>query len=238
MYTRMLRRYYLTEAPLPADMAQVARLVGARQPEEVAAVEAVLGEFFTMQDDGWHQKRADENIAKYLDRVGDSDEKRVNEAERKRRYRERRAELFAKLRDVGVTPAFDTPTDELVRLLSHGTRPGQDGDGTATHTPVTKHQTPEKQKKARAAKTSLPDGFALSERVKTWAAGKGYDRLDEHFESFVGKAKAKGYVYTDWDEGLMGAIREDWAQLRGRTRGGPAKHGDFDNRDYGQGGTL
>jgi hypothetical protein len=84
----------------------------------------------------------------------------------------------------------------------------------------------------------LPDGFALSERVKTWAAGKGYDRLDEHFESFVGKAKAKGYVYTDWDEGLMGAIREDWAQLRGRTRGGPAKHGDFDNRDYGQGGSL
>jgi len=97
---------------------------------------------------------------------------------------------------------------------------------------------PARKRATRAAKTSLPDGFALSERVKTWAAGKGYDRLDEHFESFVGKAKAKGYVYTDWDEGLMGAIREDWAQLRGRTRGGPAKHGDFDNRDYGQGGSL
>ena len=70
VYTRMLRRYYLTETPLPADMGQVARLVGARQQEEIAAVEAVLGEFFTLQADGWHQKRADEDIAKYLEKQG------------------------------------------------------------------------------------------------------------------------------------------------------------------------
>ena len=43
---------------------------------------------------------------------------------------------------------------------------------------------------------------------------KGYDRLDEHLESFVSKAKAKGYTYADWDEGFMGAVRADWAGLR------------------------
>ena len=69
VYTRMLRRYYLTEAPLPADIAQLARLVGARQAEEVAAVDAVLAEFFHLQADGWHQKRADEDIERYLAKI-------------------------------------------------------------------------------------------------------------------------------------------------------------------------
>ena len=70
VYTRMLRRYYLTESPLPSDTAQVARLVGARSDDEIAAVEAVLAEFFSLQDDGWHQKRADEDIARYLEKQG------------------------------------------------------------------------------------------------------------------------------------------------------------------------
>lgn len=69
VYTRMLRRYYLTESPLPADVAQLARLVGARQPEEIAAVEAVLHEFFRLADDGWHQKRADEDIERYRAKI-------------------------------------------------------------------------------------------------------------------------------------------------------------------------
>ncbi len=30
----------------------------------------------------------------------------------------------------------------------------------------------------------------------------------------AGKAKAKAYVYADWDEALMNAIRDDWAKLK------------------------
>lgn len=62
-YTRLLRRYYATEAALPADVAQCQRLVGARSREERAAVETVLREFFSLEADGWHNKRADEEIA-------------------------------------------------------------------------------------------------------------------------------------------------------------------------------
>lgn len=65
IYSRLLRRYYLQESPLPADEAQVARLAGARTPEEVAAVGVILAEFFVKQGDGWHSKRADEEIARY-----------------------------------------------------------------------------------------------------------------------------------------------------------------------------
>jgi uncharacterized protein YdaU (DUF1376 family) len=70
VYSRMLRRYYLTEAPLPVEKGAVARLVGARTPEEVAAVDVVLAEFFRLADDGWHQKRCDEDIAKFRDKQG------------------------------------------------------------------------------------------------------------------------------------------------------------------------
>ncbi len=59
----------------------------------------------------------------------------------------------------------------------------------------------------------MPSGFEISDRVRKWAAEKGYDRLEERFEHFVSKAKANGYAYADWDEAFMGAIRDDWARL-------------------------
>ncbi|MDZ5456972.1 YdaU family protein [Azohydromonas lata] len=62
---RMLRRYYLDEKPLPADVAEVARRVGARNADELQAVDLVLREFFTLTPDGWRQARADREIAAY-----------------------------------------------------------------------------------------------------------------------------------------------------------------------------
>ena len=69
------------------------------------------------------------------------------------------------------------------------------------------------RKRGKARKTPMPDDFALSERVKRWAAEKGHGRLPERFEHFVGAAKARGYEYADWDEALMNAIRDDWAKF-------------------------
>lgn len=68
-------------------------------------------------------------------------------------------------------------------------------------------------KKSKSRKQPLPADFAISDRVRKWATEKGYTRLEERFEHFVGKAKANGYTYADWDEGFMGAIRDDWAKL-------------------------
>jgi hypothetical protein len=80
-------------------------------------------------------------------------------------------------------------------------------------------------KKSRApAKTPLPDGFCISERVRSWAVEKGYSHLERHFENFVGACKAKGYTYACWDEAFMGAIRNDWAKLNTpQARASPAK---------------
>jgi hypothetical protein len=70
------------------------------------------------------------------------------------------------------------------------------------------------RKRARASpKTPLPEGFAVSDRVRAWAAEKGIHNIDAHLEPFVSKCRAKSYTYADWDEGFMGAVRDDWARL-------------------------
>ena len=128
VYTRMLRRYYLTETPLPADMGQVARLVGARQQEEIAAVEAVLGEFFTLQADGWHQKRADEDIAKYLEKQG-------------------KARASADARWAGKRSECERNANAMRTQC----------DGNAHQTPDTSNQQEQKQKKGRASAPACPE---------------------------------------------------------------------------------
>lgn len=61
-YCRLIRKYYANEGPLPKDLKKVQKLIAARTKEEKSAVETVLEEFFTLEDDGWHQKRCDEEL--------------------------------------------------------------------------------------------------------------------------------------------------------------------------------
>lgn len=87
---------------------------------------------------------------------------------------------------------------------------GEERSGGEGDSPKAQAARPAKSK----AKTALPLDFGISDRVKAWATDKGYGDLEAHFEFFVSKAKARGYTYADWDEGFMGAVRGDWAELR------------------------
>lgn len=64
-YSRLIRKYYAEEKNLPADVKSVQRLVGARTKEEREAVANILDEFFTLESDGWHNKRCDVEIEKF-----------------------------------------------------------------------------------------------------------------------------------------------------------------------------
>ena len=78
-------------------------------------------------------------------------------------------------------------------------------------------------KPARApVKTSIPDEFGVSDRVRCWAREKGFTQIDAHLESFVRKCRAKNYKNVSWDDAFMEAIREDWAKLRGGSANGIA----------------
>ena len=77
-------------------------------------------------------------------------------------------------------------------------------------------QIPDKKLRSpKKTETPLPDDFGISEAVKTWAAGKGFSRLEEHLESFRDYALSRGKTYADWNSAFKRAIREDWAKLAG-----------------------
>lgn len=152
------------------------------------------------------------------------------------------------LKDSQTVPDF--PNNSTVFPLNSTVFPPKSTEtGTRNHQePSRTINEPKKDIAAKPAKKSkptlipLPADFAISERVRRWAAEKGHTRLEDHFENFVGAAKAKGYAYADWDEAFMGAIRGDWAKLKGqppRQPGGkvPAKE-NFDEKNYGTSGRL
>jgi len=67
VYGRLLDVYYTREAALPD--AQVARLIGARSKDEIAAMRAVLAEFFVQEEGGdWIQMRCEREIERFKDK--------------------------------------------------------------------------------------------------------------------------------------------------------------------------
>lgn len=120
-YSRMIRKYYAEEKPLPIEVKAVQRLIGARTKEEKQAVEDVLQEFFSKEHDGWHNKRCDAEIEENRELDADREAKNANEKERQRRHREERAKLFEALRGLNIVPAYDTKTETLRALLSNAT---------------------------------------------------------------------------------------------------------------------
>lgn len=135
-YTLLLDRYYATEKPIPAD--QVHRLTRARTREEKSAVDAVLQEFFQLEDGCWQHGRCDAVIAKYQDGEPAREGKRKNAAERQRRARERREEIFKELASHGIYPDWNATTAELKthleRVKSQPVTQPVTRDVTATHT--------------------------------------------------------------------------------------------------------
>ena len=99
--------------------------------------------------------------------------------------------------NVTVTPQNRADTEQIQNRTDTETTPPQAAKPSAT----------------KKSKTALPNGFALSDRVIAWADEKGHGNLQAHLENFISAAKRNGYVYADWDEALMEAIRKDWAKL-------------------------
>jgi uncharacterized protein YdaU (DUF1376 family) len=64
-YTRLLRLYYRLERPIPKSPAETFRLARAATTKQKEAITRVLHEFFEEREDGWHNKRADEEITAY-----------------------------------------------------------------------------------------------------------------------------------------------------------------------------
>ena len=66
VYRRLLDWYYLHEAPIPLDEAEVSRQIRMRTHTESIAI--VLREYFEYTEDGWIHRRANKEIAKADDK--------------------------------------------------------------------------------------------------------------------------------------------------------------------------
>ena len=159
MYSRMIRRYYDKEKPLPASIDEVRRLMRARTKEEKQAVVAVLAEFFSLQDDGWHNKVCDEVLEKFIAGEPEREVKKANEDNRLKRHRAERAELFKTITDAGEHAPWNIGMEQLRELANRikspppatatetapATQPATAPAtlATATQTPLPIHQSPD-----------------------------------------------------------------------------------------------
>lgn len=63
-YTLLLDHYYSTNQPLAANASVLHRICRAFAPDEQAAVQSVLDQFFTLEKDGYHNSKADDELLK------------------------------------------------------------------------------------------------------------------------------------------------------------------------------
>lgn len=63
-YAMLMDHYYSTGKPLPTNVNVLKRVCSAFEDNEVAAMNAVLGEFFFLADAEYHHERADEELLK------------------------------------------------------------------------------------------------------------------------------------------------------------------------------
>jgi len=129
-YTRLIRWYYRKERPIPADLAEACRQVRAHSAKQREAVEAVLREFFVLQDDGWHKDDCDDAIERFQAGEPEREAKKKNEDTRLARHRAERAELFTIINGAGLHMSWNCPMGEL-RAAAERIRTG------STRTPET-----------------------------------------------------------------------------------------------------
>lgn len=68
-YRVLMDTYYISEKPLTLDMDRLYAIVRATRPAERKVIDAVLAEFFTKDETGYHHKRIDEELEKYQEKA-------------------------------------------------------------------------------------------------------------------------------------------------------------------------
>lgn len=215
VYRQLIDWYYLEESPIPNETKVVYRRLSARTDAEKAAVDAILSDFFTLTEFGWVNGRCSAELFEYKEKAEKSRENGKAGGRPK------------KTQSVSVGLSKETQADannnpNITLTINHKPLTINQEENQKKEQSATPSGAPTKKPKSR--KHPIPADFGISDRVKAWAESKGHARLDERLEHFIGKAKANGYQYADWDEAFMTAIRDNWAKLADLT---PVKGVDY-----------
>lgn len=117
IYMNLCLAYYTHERPF-MDREEAYGEAGANTKPLREHTDRVLAKFFKVEDDGRiTSSRCDEELQKFLDKQPEADARRRNEQERVKRHRERRHQMFAQLRSLGVHLPWDASTADLEGAL-------------------------------------------------------------------------------------------------------------------------
>lgn len=197
-YSRLLRKYYAEERPIPGEIKAACRLVGARTKEEKEAVETILEEFFQLdaEDGVWRNKRADEEISRA------NAQAEINQRIAEEREARKRARL-ANDKSTNRSLTGNESLDDTCNDKSTNRQPSQ--------TPDTRHQTKAEsnaieQRAARKTAERFPEFWTVypvkkgrADAEAKWRA-KGYDAIADQI---IADVKRRMVEDRQWRDGFI-----------------------------------
>ncbi|MEE1918466.1 DUF1376 domain-containing protein [Pseudomonas asiatica] len=226
VYRRLLDHYYESEKPIPQETKPVIRRLRLAGHEEAVAV--ILGEFFTLEDDGFHHRRCDEEIAKYHAKAS---------ACRQNGSRGGRP----KKPEENQNGSQDEPNHNLNQEpLTINQEPEDQEQCAASATPG--HDQPKSQAKKRG--TRLPEDWELSPELAAWAKSARPELDDrmvkamaDSFKDFWISKTGKDATKLDWSATWRNWVRNQRVSVN--PRASPAQsqshHTDLDKIDHTEG---
>lgn len=179
VYSRLMDVYYSSEKPLPGDIKTVERLVNARSKEEKKSVTSVLTEFFSLDDDGFHQRRCDQDISRFHEKSG----KAKNSANA--RWAKERAEADTN-KDDSERNAIASPPHMRSASERNAIASETHDERNAPQSPVPRHQT-----------NTQPLPFPLvRESVERFAKTAARTNAAAFHAAMVGAMRAEGWAVT------------------------------------------
>lgn len=155
-YRLLMDEYYVSGKPLPLDVVKLCRIVRALSKAERDAVSFILSEFFTPEDDGFHQCRIDAEIEIY-------EQQRIKASEAgKASAAKRNAIKTGNARSTPVQRTLDSCTNQTATEGATRIQP------PSTHEPITNNHSGDKspdvgRTAARAAPAPADDEAWLVE---------------------------------------------------------------------------
>lgn len=204
-YLLLLMAAWTRGGVLPDDDAQLARITRASS-REWKKMRASLAPYFHVADGEWRQKRLLKELAAANAAVAMAGARAAKGAN---------ARWQKVPPDDGPDPPTDPKSDasSIAQALHEAMRKQSLGDAPTPIPPSPTLRSGEGTR-ARGAGSPIDPDFSVSEAVRRWAEKRDYGDLTPYLEIFVGRNRASGRVYKDWDQAFMNAIREDWYGLR------------------------
>lgn len=215
-YTRLLRAYYHHEKPLPIEVKELYRLVRASSSAQKKAVDGVLREFFVQQQDGWHQKRCDEEIARYQEK-------------RAKAQRSADARWNAKRTDSdgnanASSSGMRTHSERIEPDDANALRSECEGNAPSLQSPIpVSNPSPSKRERRARVATRLPPTWELTDERRQVAESEQLDveRTFSNFRDYWQASDTRGAVKRDWDAAWRYWCRTQKDRMNGSHKQAP-----------------